>query len=98
VLARYERLDAIPESAADWEVSVRGGPRLAATLVEQRERALLFRTLATLREDAPIGDGVDGLLWRAPRPEFEAWAARLGAPALHDRATRLAAARAAGGR
>jgi 5'-3' exonuclease len=98
VLARYERLEAIPESAADWEVSVRGGPRLAATLVEQRERALLFRTLATLREDAPIGVGVDGLSWRGPRKEFEAWAARLGAPALHDRATRLAAARAAGGR
>jgi 5'-3' exonuclease len=97
VLARYERLEAIPESAAAWEVSVRGAARLAATLAEQRERALLFRTLATLRVDAPIGAGVDGLSWRGPRPELGAWAARLGAPALQERAVRLAAARAAGG-
>jgi 5'-3' exonuclease len=98
VLARYERLEAIPERAAAWDVSVRGAARLAATLVEQRERALLFRTLATLRVDAPIGVGVDGLSWRGPRAEFGAWAERLGAPALQERAARLAAARAAVGR
>jgi 5'-3' exonuclease len=60
VLARYESLEAIPKLAAEWGVSVRGALRLATTLAEQHERALLFRVLATLREDAPIGVDVDG--------------------------------------
>ena len=42
--------------ATEWDVPVRGATRLATTLTEQRERALLFRELATLRADAPIGD------------------------------------------
>jgi hypothetical protein len=55
---------------------------------------LRFRTLATLRTDAPIGTDVDGLRWVGPRPDFPAWAARLGSPALQERAAALAAARA----
>jgi 5'-3' exonuclease len=95
VLARYGHLERIPERAAEWDVPVRGAERLAATLVEQRERARLFRTLATLRVDAPIGVDVDGLRWTGPRADFAAWAARLGTPALSERAARLAASRAA---
>ena len=94
-LVRYGHLERIPESAADWDVPVRGAARLAATLVEQRERARLFRTLATLRPGAPIGVDVDGLRWAGPRSEFAAWAGRLGTPALHERAAHLAATRAA---
>ena len=93
VLARYESLEAIPKLASEWSVTVRGALRLATTLAEQREQALLFRVLATLREDAPIGVDVDGLRWRGPRTEFAGWAERLGAPALHERATALAARR-----
>lgn len=95
VLARYGHLERIPERAAEWDVPVRGAARLAATLGEQRERARLFRTLATLRVDAPIGVDVDGLRWTGPRADFAAWAARLGTPALSERAARLAASRAA---
>jgi len=58
-------------------VAVRGATRLAATLTEQRERALLFRELATLRVDAPIGADVDALRWRGPRADFAAWSGRL---------------------
>ena len=94
VLARYGRLEHIPRLAAEWDVSVRGAARLATTLMEQRERAMLFRMLATLRTDAPIGTDVDGLRWTAPRPDFTAWSARLGTPTLHERAARLAVARA----
>jgi 5'-3' exonuclease len=95
VLARYGHLERIPERAAEWDVPVRGAERLAATLVEQRERARLFRTLATLRVDAPIGVDVDGLRWTGPRADFAAWASRLGTPALSERAARLAVDRAA---
>jgi 5'-3' exonuclease len=93
VLARHGRLDQVPASAMAWGVPVRGAERLAAMLADQRERALLFRTLATLRPDAPIGVDVDGLRWTGPRPDFTAWAERLAAPALHERAAALAARR-----
>ena len=95
VLARYQHLERIPARADEWDVSVRGAARLAAVLAVQRDRALLFRELATLRVDAPIGADVDALRWTGSRAEFAAWAGRLGAPALHERAVRLAAARAA---
>ena len=93
VLARYERLEQIPKLALEWDVPVRGALRLATTLAEQWEYALLFRTLATLRADVPLGTDVDGLRWTGPRPDFAEWAARLGAPALHERAQTLAASR-----
>jgi 5'-3' exonuclease len=93
VLARYRRLEDIPKQAAKWDVSMRGTERLATTLVEQWERALLFRRLATLRADAPIGVDVDGLRWKGPRAEFADWARRFGAPALNERAAQLAAQR-----
>ena len=95
VLARYRHLEHIPELATAWDVSVRGARRLATTLTAQRERALLFRELATLRVDAPIGADVDALRWTGPRVDFAAWSERLGTPALHERASLLAAVRVA---
>src|SRR5436853_2718050 len=94
VLARYQHLEHIPKRATEWGVSVQGATRLATTLTEQRERALLFRKLATLRADAPIGADLDALRWRGPRADFAAWSERLGTPALHERTSKLAAARA----
>ena len=98
VLARYQHIEHVPMQAAEWDVSVRGAARLATTLAEQRDRALLFRELATLRPDAPIGTDVDALRWTGPRSEFEAWSGRLGSAELHERASALAAARAASAR
>jgi len=101
VLARYRHLEHIPRMAAEWDVSVRGSLRLAATLAQQRERALLFRQLATLRADAPVSANVDALRWTGPRADFAACSERLGTPSLEVRASALAAARAitgAGGR
>jgi 5'-3' exonuclease len=94
VLARYQRLEHVPKLAAQWDVPVRGALRLATTLAEHRERALLFRELATLRLDVPLGADVDALRWTGPRADFAAWAERLGTPALHERASRLAVAAA----
>ena len=89
VLARYGRLERIPKLALEWDVPVRGALRLATTLAEQHDRALLFRELATLRTDAPLGVTVDGLRWTGPRADFADWAAGLGAPALYGRALAL---------
>jgi 5'-3' exonuclease len=89
VLARYEHLEAIPEHAIAWDLNVRGATKLAATLVAEHDLALLFRDLATLRTDAPVG-AVEDWRWRGPSPALEQWADRLGAPGMVDRARRLA--------
>jgi len=88
VLGRYAHLERIPASHTQWEVAVRGAARLAAALQEHRELAILFRTLATLRTDVPVGT-VDDLRWGGPTPEFERVAQQLGVPGLWDRARRI---------
>jgi 5'-3' exonuclease len=45
---------------------------------ERRERALLFKRLATLRTDAALFADVEALRWRSPTEGFDAWAARIG--------------------
>ena len=94
VLARYRHLDLIPQDPRSWEVTVRGAASLAASLDANREQALLFRTLATLRTDAPGFDRVDELDWRRPDPAFGQLAGYFGAPGLAERIARLAATRA----
>jgi 5'-3' exonuclease len=51
----------------------------------ERERALLFKNLATLRTDAPLFGDVDELEWRGPTPTFAAWAERMGDARLLER-------------
>lgn len=92
VLTRYRHLEAIPPAPGQWEVTVRNAPRLAATLVDEMDRALLFRDLATLRLTCEVGE-VDDWRWFGPRSGCEAMAERLEAPDLLRKARRLAAGR-----
>ncbi len=92
VLARYEHLDAIPDDPGAWDVTVRGAPKLAATLVDGQREVLLFRDLATLRADAPVGT-VDEWGWRGPTAALEPLSDRLGAPELLTRARKAAVGR-----
>jgi 5'-3' exonuclease len=55
-----------------------------------RELALLFKTLATLRTDALLFDDVDELRWRGPSPSFAAVAETIGDPRLATRMEVLA--------
>ena len=89
VLTRYEHVEGIPGDAGAWDVPVRGAQKLATTLAEQRDLAMLFRGLATLRTDAAVG-AVDDWRWRGATPSFPEWAERLGAPGMAQRARRLA--------
>ena len=90
VLARYLHLEAIPPAGADWDVNVRGGAKLAVTLRDQFELALLFRRIATVETDAPTVDSVSELEWRGPRPELVALCEEIDAPGLVERAVKLA--------
>jgi 5'-3' exonuclease len=79
VLAKFGHLESIPEDPRDWHVNVASAGRLALTLAAERERAMLFRTLATLRTEIPLFSSVDELEWKGATPAFEALAARFDA-------------------
>ena len=79
VLARFGHLEAIPADYRDWHVNATSPARLADTLARDRDRALLFRTLATLRTDLPLFDAVDDLHWTGPTRAFAVLAAKLDA-------------------
>lgn len=61
-------------------------------LGEQRDLALLFKKLATLRIDAPLFKKVETLRWRGPTSAFAAWAEKMEAPRLLERCEKAAGA------
>ena len=79
VLACYGHIENIPEDWRAWQIKVTGAAALAATLQRERDRALLFRQLATLRSDIKLFDSVDQLKWKGPTPAFTSLAERLDA-------------------
>ncbi len=93
VLARWIHIENIPADVADWDVSVRGAAKLAATLRENADDARLFKDLATLRVDRSLLGGVDELRWRGPTDDFARVCAGLDGPGLERRAEKLAATR-----
>jgi 5'-3' exonuclease len=94
VLAKFGSITEIPTSSGDWGLpALRGAERLAVTLRDNLELALLFRRIATIETDVPVGR-VDDWLWNGPTEGFAAFAARLDAPQLAERASRLAERRA----
>lgn len=92
ILRRFGRIEEIPGDPAEWRAGLLNGGTLARRLSEQRDLALLFKKLATLRVDAPLFDSVDQLRWQGPTPSFAKFAESIEAPELVRRAE-LAAAR-----
>ena len=79
VLAKFIHLESIPPDWRDWRVNAANASGLARTLSSECERAMLFRTLATLRTDIALFDHVDELQWHGPEPGFSTLGARLDA-------------------
>jgi len=77
VLAKFGHLEAIPADCRHWCVKVTSATALADTLIRERERAMLFRTLATLRTDIELFEDVGQLQWKGPMADFEILAHRL---------------------
>ncbi|MDQ6784992.1 MAG: flap endonuclease [Actinomycetota bacterium] len=90
LVAHYGHVEAIPDAPGQWEVSVRGGQKLAVTLSAHRQEVLLFKDLATLRTDPPVLDDITSLFWSGPTDAFEEVAERLDAAAIARRARSLA--------
>ena len=89
VLAKFGHLESIPADWRTWSVNATRPGALSQTLEQERDRALLFRDLATLREDIPLFDTVDDLQWRGPTPAFEPLAARFEAAVTDPRPREL---------
>jgi 5'-3' exonuclease len=79
VLAKYGHIESIPDDWKSWGVNASKPATLAATLTRDRDRALLFRDLATLRTDIDLFDAVDDLRWKGPTPAFQAMAKQFDA-------------------
>ncbi|HET9272159.1 MAG TPA: 5'-3' exonuclease H3TH domain-containing protein, partial [Vicinamibacterales bacterium] len=77
VLARFGHLEQIPADWRDWHANASRPAVLAETLTREREKALLFRRLATLREDLDLFKDVEELRWKGPTKAFPPLAARL---------------------
>ena len=91
VLSAFGPLESIPADVSRWPKDLRGRERLAAVWSAQKKEALLYRTLATLRLDAPVSRSLaelehDGV----PRERFLAWCDAVGARTLKERAPRWA--------
>ena len=92
VLARYRYIEEIPPNVEDWDVAVRSAAKLADTLADQIDDALLFKGLATLRTEVPVLEGLEDLLWQGPGGDLNRMAEYLRAPGLEERALRAGAA------
>ena len=71
VLSKFLHLEAIPADWRDWHVNVTNAGALADILIREHDRAVLFRTLATLRTDISLFGDVEQLRWAGPKPEFD---------------------------
>ncbi len=66
-LRHFGSLEAIPLDHARWDVKIRGGATLAKNLAEGLDAAKLYKRLATLRLDVPLGEDLDGIEYRGAR-------------------------------
>jgi len=82
VLSRFGRLEAIPDDWRTWNVNAANRAALALTFARERDRAFLFRDLATLRTDIPLFESIDELRWTGPTPAFQAFAERFDAATI----------------
>ena len=88
VLAKFAHIESIPRDYAEWQVKIANGMALAEILSRQKDLALLFRTLATLRTDIALFADVEQLRWNGPTPAFEALAKQLDAALTGERRKR----------
>lgn len=76
VLRKFGHIEQIPGDSAEWRVDISNSGGLCRVLGEQRELALLFRRLATLRTDIALFEDVEELRWKGPLPGFAEFGAR----------------------
>jgi 5'-3' exonuclease len=90
VLARYGRVEAIPQDVRDWKANAWSAGALAASLASARAEVALWKRLATLRCDVPLAESVADLEWRgADRDALAALCQEIGDPDLEAHVPRF---------
>ena len=99
VLAVYGHIESIPDDEAAWTrdgVVVRGAAKLAATLRDNRDDAMLFKRIATVVTDVSADldlGSVDEWEWRGVSHDLDKVARDLGMTDVVERVERLMLAR-----
>lgn len=88
VLSRYPHLEVIPDDPKQFGLSAGRAARLAESLAAHRQEALLYRKLATLREDVPLGEKVADLEWQGARSRLKDLCREWGEAELPKRISR----------
>lgn len=91
VLQEFVFLERIPLEASTWHCALRHKEQLAATLRAYWEDVLLFKRLASLRQDVPLPQqGLGELVWTGVDLDvFSAFCERLGFDKLFERAAKV---------
>lgn len=88
VLARYGHIESIPDDPQGWGLGAGRAARLAESLFQNRQTALLYRQLATLRYDVPLKESLSDLEWQGAREGLKGVCQRLGDEQLSSRIPR----------
>lgn len=91
VLAQYKHMESIPNDPGKWQVNSISPGRaasLSASLEQRREEALLYKELATVREDVPIQEKLKDLKWRGAYPRLKQVCHDLGDERIPERIPR----------
>ena len=88
VLYRFEHLESIPDDPTQWKLNAISPGRaasLAESLAQRREEALLYRKLATLRDDVPLKEKLSDLKWQGAYPRLKTICRELGDERIPER-------------
>ena len=91
VLQRFNHIHSIPDDPAKWRLGSVGPGRsasLAASLASHRADAVLFRKLATLRQDVPLKESLADLEWRGARKRLKQLCSEFGVEKIPTRVPR----------
>lgn len=91
VLAHYKHMESIPDDPGRWKVSAISPGRaasLAASLAARREEALLYKQLATVREDVPLTEKLSDLKWQGAYPRLNKLCSQMGDLRIPERIPR----------
>lgn len=91
VLSRFEHLESIPTDPTSWDLKTISPGRaasLAESLAQKHEEALLFRKLATLRNDVPLEEKLSDLKWQGAYPRLKKICHELGDERIPERIPR----------
>jgi 5'-3' exonuclease len=88
VLSRYDHLESIPDDPERWGLGSARARRLAESLRAHQEEVLLYRRLATLRQDVPLQERIADLEWRGAHQRLKQLCEELGSATFPERVPR----------